>query len=249
VSAFAPTFLSHLFATMPSPFAALHRFIRSVVPIRVRGIPERARWMHTRPLSESWGFERGTPVDRYYIERFLDRNRADIRGDVLEIKSSAYAERFGRGVTSSTVLDIDATNPEATLIADLADPAQLPRARFDCFVLTQTLQLIYDVRAAIQGAHTVLRPGGTLLVTVPCISRVVPRYGLDGDYWRFTPASCRRLFGDAFGAAQVTVEPVGNVGAAVAFLRGAALEEVPRHVLDVNDPYFPVIITIRAVRR
>ena len=55
-----------------------------------------------------------------------------------------------------------------------------------------------------------LRSGGTLLVTVPCISRVVPRYGLESDFWRFTPASCRKLFGDAFGATQVTVEPVGN---------------------------------------
>jgi hypothetical protein len=234
---------------MSSPFTALHRLIRSVVPIRIRGIPERARWMNTHPMSDSWGFERGTPVDRYYIERFLERNADGIRGDVLEIKSSAYTDRFGRGVGSRTVLDIDATNPQATLIGDLADPAQLPAERFDCFILTQTLQLIYDMHSAIQGAHTVLRSGGTLLVTVPCISRVVPRYGLESDFWRFTPASCRRLFGNAFGATQVTVEPVGNVGAAVAFLRGAAMEELPRHVLDANDPYFPVIITVRAVKR
>jgi hypothetical protein len=234
---------------MPSPFASLHRLIRSVVPIRVRGIPERARWMSTRPLSDSWGFERGTPVDRFYIERFLESNSADVRGDVLEIKSSAYTERFGRGVTSRTVLDIEAANPQATLIADLANPAQLPRERFDCFILTQTLQLIYDVHAAVAGAHTMLRSGGTLLVTVPCISRVVPRYGLEGDYWRFTPASCRRLFGDAFGATRVTVEAVGNVGAAVAFLRGAAVEELPRRLLDANDPYFPVVMTVRAVKR
>jgi hypothetical protein len=234
---------------MSSPFTALHRFIRSVVPIRIRGIPERARWMKTRPMSDSWGFERGTPVDRYYIERFLEQHAADIRGDVLEIKSSAYTDRFGHGVTSRSVLDIDATNPRATLVGDLADPARLPAERFDCFVLTQTLQLIYDTHSAIEGARTVLRRGGTLLVTVPCISRVVPRYGLESDFWRFTPASCRKLFGDAFGPAEVTVEPVGNVGAAVAFLRGAAVEELPRYVLDANDPYFPVIVTVRAVRR
>ena len=70
---------------MSSPFTALHRLIRSVVPIRIRGIPERARWMNTHPMSDSWGFERGTPVDRYYIERFLERNADAIRGDVLEI--------------------------------------------------------------------------------------------------------------------------------------------------------------------
>ena len=234
---------------MPSPLAALQRFIRSVVPIRVRGIPGRARWLRTHPLSDSWGFDRGTPIDRYYIERFLERHAADVRGDVLEIKTRAYTDRFGRGVASRSVLDIDATNASATIIADLADTAQLPEARFDCFILTQTLQMLYDVRAAVASAHRMLRAGGTLLVTVPCISRIIPRYGLDADFWRFTPASCRRLFGDAFGPANVAVESLGNVAAAVAFLRGAALEELPRRVLDASDPYFPVVLTVRAVKR
>ena len=234
---------------MASPLAALQRFIRSVVPIRVRGIPGRARWLRTQPLSDSWGFDRGTPIDRYYIERFLARHAADVRGDVLEIKTSAYTDRFGRGVASRSVLDIDATNASATIVADLADTAQLPEGRFDCFILTQTLQMLYDVRAAVASAHRMLRPGGTLLVTVPCISRIIPRYGLDADFWRFTPASCRRLFGDAFGPANVAVESLGNVAAAVAFLRGAALEELPRRVLDASDPYFPVVLTVRAVKR
>ena len=234
---------------MPSPFAAVHRFIRSVVPIRLRGIPDRARWLQTRPLSDSWGFDRGTPIDRYYIEGFLQRHTGDVRGDVLEIKSSAYTDRFGQEVISRDVLDIDAANPNATIVADLADTARMPEARYDCFILTQTLQLLYDVRASVASAYRLLRPGGTLLVTVPCISRIIPRYGLDADYWRFTPASCRRLFGDAFGVANVTVVTLGNVAAAAAFLRGAAVEEVSARVLDAADPYFPVIVAVRAVRR
>ena len=85
-------------------------------------------------------------------------------------------------------------------------------------------------------------------MTVPIVSRIVPRYGLTTDYWRFTAASCSRLFGDVFGAEQVTVSTHGNVLAGVAFLRGAAVEELPRRKLDVHDPYFPIIATIRAVR-
>jgi SAM-dependent methyltransferase len=234
---------------MASPLDALLRLIRSVLPIRLRGIPDRARWLNTRPLSDSWGFERGTPIDRYYIESFLARHTTDIRGRVLEIKSSAYAERFGRNVTARDVLDVDATNSKATIVADLADTAAMPEGQYDCFILTQTLQLLYDVRAAISSAHRLLAPGGTLLVTVPCISRIIPRYGLDADFWRFTPASCRRLFGDTFGTDRIAVEPLGNVAAAVAFLRGAAVEEVPAKILHANDPYFPVIITVRAVKR
>ena len=233
---------------MPGPVAALRRLLRSVLPIRVRGFPDRMRWLGTRPLSDTWGFDRGTPVDRYYIERFLDRHRGDIRGRVLEIKNNIYTKRFGSAVDAADVLDIDASNPDATIIADLAATATVPESRFDCFILTQTLQLVFDVGAAIASAHRLLSPGGTLLVTVPCVSRVVPRYGQDTDYWRFTPASCRRLFGSAFGADRVTVEPLGNVAAGVAFLRGAAVEELPRRVLDANDADFPVVVAVRAVK-
>jgi SAM-dependent methyltransferase len=198
----------------------------------------------TTPFSRHWGFDRGTPVDRYYIEGFLARRAADIRGDVLEIKDSTYTERFGTAVTRRDVLDIDPSNPHATIVADLADTESLPQDRFDCFILTQTLQMIYDTDAVIRSAHRVLRPGGTLLVTVPTTSRLTAP-----DYWRFTPPACERLFGDVFGPAQVTVAAHGNVLAGVAFLQGMAYEELTRRELDTNDDMFPLIVTVRAVKR
>src|SRR3954451_1583936 len=119
----------------------------------------------TRPLSDSWGRDRGTPVDRYYIERFLHEHRTDIRGRVLEVKDAGYTTRFGVGVSASAVLDVDATNPHATIVADLAWADGVGSESFDCFVLTQTLQLIPDLRAALVHARRLLRPGGVLLAT------------------------------------------------------------------------------------
>jgi SAM-dependent methyltransferase len=203
----------------------------------------------TSPVSHSWGFDRGTPVDRYYIEQFLSEHRDDVRGRVLEIKDSAYTDRFGTGVEVSEVLDMDGANPRATVVADLAAADHVPSDSFDCFVLTQTLHLIYDVQAAVAHAHRMLRPGGVLLVTAPVTSRIIPRYGLEMDHWRFTPASCRRLFGEAFGAEQVTVTSYGNLLACKAFLDGVAVEELPRRKLDVHDPYFPLVVTVRAVKQ
>ena len=102
-----------------------------------------------RPLDDAFGFGRGTPVDRYYIDRFLTERAGDVRGRVLEIKDAAYTEQFGDGhVTHSDVLDIDASNPLATVVADLADAATVPDDTYDCVILTQTLQLVYDVRAS-----------------------------------------------------------------------------------------------------
>src|SRR5688572_10779117 len=160
------------------------------------------------PLSPSWGFDRGRPVDRYYIEAFLETNRRDIRGRVLEILNRDYTLKYGASRELVDVLDIDPSNRQATIIADLAAADSVPSDLFDCFILTQTLQLIYDVKSAVAHAHRVLRPAGVLLVTVPAVSRLAGE-GYT-DYWRFTPDSCVRLFGEVFGNKQVTVTAYGN---------------------------------------
>jgi SAM-dependent methyltransferase len=203
----------------------------------------------TTPVSDVWGFDRGLPVDRYYIEQFLDAQRADIRGRVLEVRDAAYTRRFGSGVARSEVLDINPANPRATIVADLAAADAVPSAQFDCFILTQTLQFIYDARSAIGHARRLLEPGGVLLATVPATSRLAPRIGLAGDYWRFTPAACARLFGDTFGPEQVAVRSYGNVLAGMAFLAGLAAEELSRRELDSHDPYFPLVVAVRAVKQ
>src|SRR5262249_27558042 len=107
----------------------------------------------TKPLSDDWGFDRGTAVDRYYIEGFLEHHKQDIHGRVLEVKDRSYTQRFGVGVEVSDVLDIDPNNPQANVVADLSQAHSIPSNFYECFILTQTLQLIYDVRAAIFHAH------------------------------------------------------------------------------------------------
>ena len=196
----------------------------------------------TRPLSDVWGFDRGTPVDRHYIESFLAGHRADIRGRVLEVQDSVYTDLYGSGVEARDVLDADPANPRATIVADLADTETLPEGVFDCFILTQTLHLIYDLPAALRSCRRLLRPGGVLLATGPAVSRF--RGG--ADFWRFTPASLERLLEEAFE--QVTVRAYGNVLAANAFLSGMAKEEIPSRLLDEQDACFPVIVAGRAVK-
>ena len=200
------------------------------------------------PLSEHWGSDRGQAVDRYYIEAFLAERRAAIRGRVLEVHDARYTRRFGDGVERSDVLDVDPSNPRATIVADLAAADAVPAGTFDCIVLTQTLQYVYDVGAAIAHCHRILRPGGVLLCTVPVTSRI-SRGQLDRECWRFTAASCRRLFGEAFGTAGVEVRTYGNVLAGIAFLAGVSREELRAAELDAHDPYFPLIVAVRAQKR
>jgi SAM-dependent methyltransferase len=202
----------------------------------------------TTPISNDYGYDRGTPVDRYYIDRYLEQHKRDIQGTVLEVKDNDYTKIYGVGVKQSEIVDIDPQNPRATLVADLAAADCIPSNHFDCFVFTQTLQLIYDFQSAIRHAHRILRPGGVLLVTVPSTCRVIPGWGLENDYWRFTAASCQRMFGDIFSPENVQVQSYGNVLSSIAFLAGMAWEELTKEELDVVDPFFPLILGVRAVK-
>ena len=144
----------------------------------------------TTPLSSIWGFDRGTPVDRPYIEDFFRAHAADIRGDVLEVGGNEYTREFGREkVRSASVVDINAANPAATVVADLRNANSIPSASFDCFVMPQTAYLIDDIRAVLSECARILRPGGVLLATLPCAIRLEPDTGLDHDFWRVGPAA------------------------------------------------------------
>ena len=200
----------------------------------------------TTPVSARWGYDRGTPVDRWYIERFLERERAAIRGRVLEVKDSGYTDRFGREVTETAVLDVDPGNERATIVADLSAAEGIPDGSFDCFVCTQTLHYVWEVRAAVAHARRILAPGGVLLATLPVTSRV-PEPPV--DFWRFTPTAVHRLFEEAFAREELRIEAVGNVLAQVAFLEGMAAEELQEHELAEVDPRFPLLVCVRAERR
>ena len=210
--------------------------------------PGNVRWgslRRTTPLSRTWGFDRGTPIDRVYIEEFLADNAADVRGACLEVLNAAYTQRFGgRAVTSSDVLDIDPSNTAATIVADLGERDSLPFERFDCVILTQTLHLVPDMRVALSNAWHAVRPGGVLLITVPAVGRHESRPGFDHDRWRIAPSGLTWLIANlpnADGAAT----SYGNVLSCVAFLYGIAAEELDPDELRVRDPQFPLVVAAR----
>jgi SAM-dependent methyltransferase len=219
-----------------------------------RGIPplgqvEFGSLRRVTPISDCFGYDRGQPVDRYYIEAFLERHRADVRGRVLEVGDASYTRRFGGGrVVRSDVLHVDADNPDATIVADLAAADHLPAASFDCIILTQTLQLVFDVAAAVRTLHRILAPGGVLLLTVPGISQVDRGDWGDTWFWSFTPTSVRRLLQEHFPGDMADVQGHGNVLVASAFLYGLASEELRREEFEHHDPSYPLLITARALK-
>jgi SAM-dependent methyltransferase len=201
-----------------------------------------------KPSSRQFAFDRGTPIDRYFIGQFLERNAENIRGRVLEVGDRGYTQKYGGDrVARSDVLHVTSGNPEATIIGDLATGKGLPRGVYDCLVLTQTLHVIYDVHSAVKNIYRMLKPGGVALVTVPGITPV-SRYDADrwGDFWRLTPAAAQRLFAESFSPEGIEVEAFGNVRLSAAYLYGLAVEEIPAAALAERDPDYPLLICIRA---
>jgi hypothetical protein len=101
----------------------------------------------------------------------------------------------------------------------------------------------------VRTVERALVPGGTLLATVPGISRI-SRYDMDrwGHHWAFTTASLKRLL-SPFGDSRVEVESYGNVLSAVAFLHGVSADELSEEELGSVDPDFQVLIAGHATKR
>lgn len=203
------------------------------------------------PVSRTFGFERGRPIDRWYIERFLAAHAADVRGRVLEVAEATYTQCYGGDdVERCDVLHAAPGNPQATIVGDLTTGEGIPPAAFECFVMTQTLPFIYEVAQAVRGAHRLLKPGGVVLASVSGMSQVSRVDQRDwGDWWRFTSQGTRRLFADVFGDDAVQVTAHGNVLTACAFLYGLAAEDLTHAQLAHRDPDYELVTTVRAVKR
>ncbi len=219
----------------------MHRYLN---PIAIDNLEK------IQPISKVFGFDRGTPIDRYYIEKFLFENKKYIKGNILEIAESTYSKKFSVDKNSSYhVLTFDKSiQGKAYIVGDLTDEKTLPKGKMNCFICTQTFNFIYEVQKAIQGAYSVLSDGGVLLATVSGLSQI-SQYDMVrwGDYWRFTDLSIQKLFAHVFGINNVKIYLFGNLLASIALLQGVVIEDLPNiHLLDEQDRDYQVIIGIIA---
>lgn len=209
----------------------------------------RLQWHDLRsvqPISRKFGFDRGTPIDRYYIEEFLRVHQTLIKGRVLEVSESLYSHKYGRSVESYEVLHLE-NKRNATIIGDLSKHETLPPNLIDSFICTQVLNFIFDYQKAIEGSYYLLKSGGAVLATVGSISPI-SRYDADrwGHFWGFYPQGIKKAFENVFGEKNVKVTCYGNSLSAISFVKGIASQELTKAELDFQDPDYPVTIGIVA---
>jgi glycosyltransferase involved in cell wall biosynthesis len=229
-------------------------FVRQVISFGAKAVPRVGHvnlgdLNRTVPFSTEFGYDRGGPIDRFFIEKFLAGNAAHITGRALEIGDNDYTLRFGStNVQKSEILHVDSSNPKATLIGDLSDAPQLKDNSFDCIILTQTLQLIYNYKDAIKTCFRILKPGGSVLITVPGISQIASDQWAEPWCWSFTALSVKTMLAEFFAEDQVHVDTYGNVLLATAFLYGMGISELKQADLDFNDPHYQLVISAIAIK-
>ncbi len=194
------------------------------------------------PLNRQFGFSRGTPIDRYYIEKWLEINKGMIRGDVLEIAEDVYTRRFGGDDVRAHILHVSIER-EGIIKGNLETGEGIEADSMDCIILTQTLPFIYDCKKLITNLYRMLRDGGTALITTGGICQI-SRYDMDnwGHFWSFTDASLKRLIEESAFGKNYEISVYGNVKAACALLYGMAAEELKVDELDYIDMDYPVSI-------
>lgn len=198
------------------------------------------------PVDDTYGMNRGTPIDRYYIEKFLKEHQALIKGTVMEVGDRQYTLRYGKEkVQSSIVLDALKNNLEDNIICgDFVTGKGIQKESIDCLICTQTLPFIYDIHAAARNIVHLLKRGGTALITVGGISQIISyERAKFGHYWSFTDMSLRRLFEHLPDVKEIEVCTYGNVKTAASFLYGISYEEMKEEDLLCNDLDYQLIIT------
>lgn len=193
------------------------------------------------PLSDKFGFDRGLPIDRYYIEEFLNENKRCIKGRCLEVHDSAYTIRFGKDkVTKADVVDIDIQNKLANIHTDLSDAKNIPDATYDTLIITHTIGLIPEHEKAIANFYRILKPGGHLLLTA---STMGPFIENGSGFWRYTSKSIPYMLGKYFDKKTITTTTYGNALTGQAFWVGMAAQDISKEELDFKDNRFPIIVT------
>lgn len=198
-----------------------------------------------KPASSRFGYDRGTPIDRYWIESFLQENKKHITGVCLEIGDNRYTHMFGNRVNKSDILDINSSNKSATIVGDIRNlRSTISDCTYDCMIVTQVFGMVDDIHAAISECFRILKPNGVLLATMSSLS---PTYDIDHSYWRFTTTSAQYLFDPVFGKANTHVSGYGNVLAGQSFWIGLAKEDLSTSVLDFYDKRYQCLVAVKAV--
>ncbi len=162
---------------------------------RIEDIKDIAALLHPHAWEEAY--------DRGYINDYISRHKSEIHGEVLEFCGGevVYARKYGNGVKHIDLMaksGLEHVFPDADIYADVEDVSSLPKEKYDCIVATQVIMYMYDLQTAMHNLKYMLKPGGTLLLTVPGPLSDSSPHSV-ARYWSFSEMALKRLCKHTFG--------------------------------------------------
>lgn len=109
-----------------------------------------------------------------------------------------------------------APGPQVDVVGS-SDSLPFDDARFDVVLSTQTLEHVPDPQGSAREMHRVLKPGGVLLLSVPCTSVYHP---VPEDFWRWTQEGLEKLVRDHGEWSRVELTAAGGTAACFGYLIG-----------------------------
>ena len=209
-------------------------------------IKQSKNYSKIKRVSKKFGFDRGLPIDRFYIDKYLDKNLSkSTYQNGLEVGGVQYLEKFK--VAKKTALLhpeylISEGHGDQALVVDLNKKFKnIGDEKFDLIIATNVLNFVEEPHLALNTFQELLVPGGLLIISV---SASMPISEFDknrwGDFWRFSLQGLRLILGKT--DMDFEIEYRGNFRATIAFLCGMATEECPEiDLLDLDDE-FPITI-------
>jgi SAM-dependent methyltransferase len=193
-----------------------------------------------QPLCQFFGFMRGTPIDRYYLDQFIKSIQKEVSGITLEIGGEkTNQELYGFKLTTEyRVLDLPGWSDD--IVGDATNPEAVSDNSFDSIIIFNVLEHCENPQAVVDNIYKWLKPGGRAFAMVPCTQRIHPT---PRDYWRPMPDGLQVLF-KAFHEKKVTT--YGNITTVIASFHGIAVEELTTAEMDFTHPDYPVVACIVA---
>ena len=181
------------------------RAAQHIAKIKAELIQRHTQWLAENDTRRLYGHV----TQAWRIERILDFTR-EVRGRFLELGcfdgfiAEKVLQQGGKEVIGvdrlERALECAAGRGVETRLADLDDvPLDFPDQHFDCVLMGEVLDYLYDPDAMMEEIRRMLKPGGKLIVTVPNLTGLgnrmlallgSPPYGLEvrpsqGGYWRY----------------------------------------------------------------
>nr|WP_240189470.1 methyltransferase domain-containing protein [Nakamurella flavida] len=107
---------------------------------------------------------------------------------------------------------------------------QFPPASFDVLVFGDVLEHLLDPVAVLRSSLRLLRPGGTVVISVPNVSHGSVRLALLQGRWRYTPTGLLDRTHIRFFTRRSLVEMLTDVGLQVVRLRGTSADALGTEV-------------------